>query len=365
MQAFDGAPFTATMLHSRLVTMRWRLAFTPIYALLSERGGNSITICPLLDAGASARPDSQLLAELEATENSQEDQSSLIADNLPSLQASQKQTVDTRVLLSVSVVQDAIHDVSHWVSWLTTAAPWDVTKVNVKVESVFTSYSTLMLVSIPTYAWSRLPERPAYRFVGFIRSADISQAARIPTVSIAETLSRGGTSSLPSDALLHPIHEAGATLSLTDWQAESQPSPKAQSTRRHHKRKGTDVIPHPATKTPRHSPRVPVSGASKFPSAAALDLGNTPKSRNRPPRWSPEDDETLRRARREGSNWQSIASTYFPNRTANACSKSHERLIEKKDDNKGAIDVGQIADRVGEDRQADEAKVRGFSIKCT
>ena len=30
MQAFDGVPCTATMLHSRLITMRWRLAFTPI-----------------------------------------------------------------------------------------------------------------------------------------------------------------------------------------------------------------------------------------------------------------------------------------------------------------------------------------------
>ena len=175
MQAFDGAPFTAAMLHSRLVTMRWRLAFTPIYALLSERGGNSITICPLLDVGALARPESQLLAELEATDPSQQGQASITPDD-PPLQPWQKQTVDTRVLLSVSVDQDAIHDVSQWVSWLTTEAPWDVTRVDVKVESIFKSHSTLMIVSIPTCAWSRLPERPAYRFIGFIRSDDIFQA---------------------------------------------------------------------------------------------------------------------------------------------------------------------------------------------
>ncbi len=47
MQAFGKTPFTVAMLHSRLVTMRWRLAFTPIYALLSEHGGSSIAISPV------------------------------------------------------------------------------------------------------------------------------------------------------------------------------------------------------------------------------------------------------------------------------------------------------------------------------
>lgn len=47
LQAFGGTPFTVAMLHSRLVTMRWRLAFTPIYALLSENGGSSIAISPV------------------------------------------------------------------------------------------------------------------------------------------------------------------------------------------------------------------------------------------------------------------------------------------------------------------------------
>ena len=378
MQAFDGAPFTVTMLHSRLVTMRWRLAFTPIYALLSERGGNSITIYPLLDVGASARPESQLLAELEATDNSQEGQASMISDDSPSLQTSQQQAVDTRVLLSVSVVQDAIHDVSHWVSWLTTAAPWDVTKVDVKVESIFRSYSTLMIVSIPTYAWSRLPERLAYRFVGFIRSGDIFQAAENPTASIAETLSRGGASPLPPDALLRFIHEAGATLSPTNSQVDFQSSPEAQSTRQRHKRQGTDVVPQPAAKTPRHSLRFPVYGDTTSPSRAAPHQQETPvpsvDSHERSSTWRPENDELLIRARQQGLNWQPIAAKYFPDRTSNSCRKRYERLMEKRNsaDNwdgvkietlaKAYFDVREqmwklLADRVGEKWQTVEAHV--------
>ena len=382
MQAFDGAPFTATMLHSRLVTMRWRLAFTPIYALLSERGGNSITICPLLDDGASTRPESQLLAELEATEPSQQGQASITSDDPPSLQASQQQTVDTRVLLSVSVLQDAIPNISHWVSWLTTAAPWDVTGVDVKVESIFRSCSALILVSIPTYAWSRLPERPAYRFVGFIRSGDMFQAAKNSTPLITETLPRAVASPFPADELLHPIDKAGATLNPTDWQDEFLISPEVQSSRQRRKRQRTDVVPEPAAEMPRHFAGFPVSEASKSPSTAGLDLGNTPKRKSQPPIWAPEDDELLVRARRIDLNWQSIAVKYFPHKTANACRKRHERLerLKASADKVENIDIDKLskaylesrehmwrllADRVGEDWQAVEAKVRGYSIDYT
>jgi hypothetical protein len=46
--------------------------------------------------------------------------------------------------------------------------------------------------------------------------------------------------------------------------------------------------------------------------------------------WSTSDDEILLRARASGLNWQPIASRNFPNKTANACRKRHERLIERR-----------------------------------
>jgi hypothetical protein len=46
--------------------------------------------------------------------------------------------------------------------------------------------------------------------------------------------------------------------------------------------------------------------------------------------WSTADDEILLRARASGLNWQPIASKHFPNKTANACRKRHERLIERR-----------------------------------
>ncbi|QIW97221.1 hypothetical protein AMS68_002739 [Peltaster fructicola] len=46
--------------------------------------------------------------------------------------------------------------------------------------------------------------------------------------------------------------------------------------------------------------------------------------------WSPADDEILLHARASGLNWQPIASRHFPNKTANACRKRHERLVERR-----------------------------------
>ncbi|KAI6792101.1 hypothetical protein KC361_g6930 [Hortaea werneckii] len=46
--------------------------------------------------------------------------------------------------------------------------------------------------------------------------------------------------------------------------------------------------------------------------------------------WSAADDEILLQARASGLNWQPIANRHFPNKTANACRKRHERLIERR-----------------------------------
>ena len=46
--------------------------------------------------------------------------------------------------------------------------------------------------------------------------------------------------------------------------------------------------------------------------------------------WNAADDDKLLRARASGLNWQPIASQHFPTKSANACRKRHERLIEQR-----------------------------------
>lgn len=90
--------------------------------------------------------------------------------------------------------------------------------------------------------------------------------------------------------------------------------------------------------------------------------------------WSTADDEILLRARASGLNWQPIAARHFPNKTANACRKRHERLIERRhveewDHQKLELLAEEylacrkemwevLANRLGERWQVVEAKVR-------
>ena len=46
--------------------------------------------------------------------------------------------------------------------------------------------------------------------------------------------------------------------------------------------------------------------------------------------WPPEKDTLLMQARRQGMDWEPIASRFFPDKTANACRKRHEQLMEKQ-----------------------------------
>lgn len=46
--------------------------------------------------------------------------------------------------------------------------------------------------------------------------------------------------------------------------------------------------------------------------------------------WSQQDDDLLIKSRAQGLNWNQIAPKHFPTKSANACRKRHERLMEKQ-----------------------------------
>ncbi|KAL1311132.1 hypothetical protein AAFC00_001334 [Neodothiora populina] len=46
--------------------------------------------------------------------------------------------------------------------------------------------------------------------------------------------------------------------------------------------------------------------------------------------WTDADDRILLSARASGLNWQPIATRHFPSKSANACRKRHERLMERR-----------------------------------
>ncbi|KAK3302702.1 uncharacterized protein B0T15DRAFT_404576 [Chaetomium strumarium] len=46
--------------------------------------------------------------------------------------------------------------------------------------------------------------------------------------------------------------------------------------------------------------------------------------------WTADEDKTLIQARSRGQNWAELQRTHFPTKTANACRKRYERLVERR-----------------------------------
>ena len=173
LHAFGTAPFSVAMLYARLVTMRWRLAFTPIYLPLSESGGSSIQLSPLpvVDVPMDNISSDDIPGEY-VPGGFVEDFDDNFTEGTPD-DIARPLNRETRVLLAVSIAKNTSHDRAQWMTWLTSQAPSDVIGVNVQVESVFDGHSTLLIVSVPTCAWGRLPDNNAYQFVGFIKSRNL------------------------------------------------------------------------------------------------------------------------------------------------------------------------------------------------
>jgi hypothetical protein len=69
----------------------------------------------------------------------------------------------------------------------------------------------------------------------------------------------------------------------------------------------------------------------QYPSAVATQQPQPPiPHRPSSGAWSQQDDQNLLAARQQGLNWAQIQSTYFPNKSPNACRKRHERLLERR-----------------------------------
>ncbi|KAF2823576.1 hypothetical protein CC86DRAFT_372508 [Ophiobolus disseminans] len=70
--------------------------------------------------------------------------------------------------------------------------------------------------------------------------------------------------------------------------------------------------------------KAPISHRNSVSTASAAGGGTRSSS------WSAKDDEILIQARAQGLNWNQISPKHFPLKTANACRKRHERLMERQ-----------------------------------
>ncbi|GAO19349.1 uncharacterized protein UV8b_03300 [Ustilaginoidea virens] len=78
--------------------------------------------------------------------------------------------------------------------------------------------------------------------------------------------------------------------------------------------------------------QAPAAQQASYAGYAAEASAVLPPSQHRPSSgaWTVQDDNQLVTARMQGLNWGQIKDAHFPSKSANACRKRHERLMERK-----------------------------------
>ncbi|KAL8356538.1 hypothetical protein RB601_001715 [Gaeumannomyces tritici] len=88
------------------------------------------------------------------------------------------------VMISLALEDNQQLDLDAWEQWL---ASFPALARHVKVQGVFKSHSTLLLLSLPVMIWDLLPEDPACSFVAFIRSNNLIKNTSSEPPMVAET----------------------------------------------------------------------------------------------------------------------------------------------------------------------------------
>ena len=165
LKASADKPLTITMLHAELVNYRGadglkKLLKTPIHSIMSNKDKASIRLYP-------NAPTSTPRLALSGPDLSQQSSSS----GFFGLPACDPPT--TRVLISVSL-KNRIQDAGEWLNWLTGQQPAGITDLRLlRPEGLWGAHSTLGLISMPVAVWNLFPNKPAYRSVGQVVTANL------------------------------------------------------------------------------------------------------------------------------------------------------------------------------------------------
>ena len=285
------------------------------------------------------------------------------------------------VLISLALEGEQLLEIGAWNKWLSDCPSF---AKYARIEGMYKSHSTLLILSVPVIIWDLLPDNQACSFIGYVNSTNrVSGRTWQDEEDLKSWLSnmegwennRGNLS-----------REVSASHTDMPWERSSRSMPRARSASpmamrgslplqshaplpertpqyppiARHKVPRIDtssdlpdreadinsLLPHP-TPAPDKVLGSPLSPEPKLERSSAdhaqLPM-NTPQytmslqspfTSIRPSSgvWNPQDDQTLMAVRAQGMNWAPIQQAYFPSKTPNACRKRHERLMEERNAN--------------------------------
>lgn len=137
------------------------------------------------------------------------------ADALIGTAVASEPTEDTpHVMISLALEDDQRLDINAWEQWLNA---FPAMARYVKIQGVFKSHSTLVLVSMPVMIWDLLPEDPATSFVAFIRSNNIAaQKPQPPPITTSVPAARFQSETVGPDTASFMSGVSGTTFAPTE-----------------------------------------------------------------------------------------------------------------------------------------------------
>ncbi|KAK0386260.1 hypothetical protein NLU13_6097 [Sarocladium strictum] len=183
-RAFSAAMLHAEVLarlkHPRPITINGKLfeaRSTPVHFMMtSNHKAPSIELSRVAPeskamAGPTAVTPSDSYSGFQTRDASSSREVSLAEAPRNGLGSNEPNEDTPHVMISVALEEDQRLDINAWEQWL---GAFPALAKYVKVQGVFKSHSTLLLVSMPVMVWDLLPEDHATSFVAFIRSNNLA-----------------------------------------------------------------------------------------------------------------------------------------------------------------------------------------------
>lgn len=232
MQEWRHRAFSAAMLHAEVLARlkhprpitingkHFEARSTPVHFMMtSNHKAPSIELSRIdQDAKITSSPGSAAHINLPAVPSSR-DASIVMNDSsvseVPQEGAMSEPNEDTpHVMISLALEEDQRLDINAWEQWL---GAFPAMAKYVKIQGVFKSHSTLLLVSMPVTVWDLLPEDHATSFVAFIRSNNLAAERAVPPVATLAVPVRNAQHELTdSDAASFYSRVSGTTFVPTE-----------------------------------------------------------------------------------------------------------------------------------------------------
>ncbi|UNI21480.1 hypothetical protein JDV02_007468 [Purpureocillium takamizusanense] len=193
LQEWRLRAFSAAMLHAEVLARlkhprpiqingkHFEARSTPVHFMMTaNHKAPSIELCRLRPADKMPAPLPQNHLSMPIMGRAPEESDPIISGI-----ASSEPDEDTpHVMISLALEDDQRLDINAWEQWLNA---FPALAKFVKVQGVFKSHSTLLLVSMPVMVWDLLPEDKAVSFVAFIRSNNLAIRKPAAPFGSAET----------------------------------------------------------------------------------------------------------------------------------------------------------------------------------